>query len=108
MYNDALYLLKDFPNHFQIKGTFDLRYLVHYFKLQEYGLKKLARRLLNVEQNTIKSHAGWDQPSLSVEQILYAALDAYYGVLIFHKFYKMYTEEVRTFFFIVTKVKKKI
>lgn len=92
VYNDAYYLLQDYAGQFEIRGTFDLRYLAYYFSIPERGLKKLANSLLKME---FYSHDGlaWASDELTPSQIMYAALDAYVGILLFEKFYVMHSQK---------------
>lgn len=95
VFDDASYLLNDYPGQFEIRGTFDLRYLAHDFGIPERGLKKLAARLLNIPAYTHDSPDQWDKSQLTPSQQMYAAMDAYVGVLLFQKFYEMYLHRVR-------------
>lgn len=97
VYNDALYLFNQYPNQFQIKGTFDVRYLAHFFGIPERGLKNLATKLLRADLNLHQSKGTWSDIELTPDRIMYAAIDAYLGILLFKKFFRMYAEKVSTY-----------
>lgn len=84
---DGNYLLQDYA--IKVNGTFDLRFLALLTSHKAEGLAKLSKNVLNIElnKNWRVTCSDWEAPTLTPDQIDYAAKDAFVAVEIFKKLY---------------------
>uniref|UniRef100_A0A1A9WQ40 3'-5' exonuclease domain-containing protein n=1 Tax=Glossina brevipalpis TaxID=37001 RepID=A0A1A9WQ40_9MUSC len=80
---DAQKLKEDY--NLYVASTFDVRYFAIMIGCKPLGLEKLSRGVLNVELNKpwSISASNWEAEQLSIQQIQYAANDAFAGLYIF-------------------------
>lgn len=88
--HDAKYLEEDYG--VRTKSTLDISYLVQLAGCEVGGLKFMAERYLNLKwKENFRFHALWEEPSLSKDQIEYAAKDAFVAVELF----KIFSEKLQ-------------
>lgn len=88
--HDANYLEQDYG--VRTKNTLDISYLVQLAGCEVGGLKFMAERYLNLKwKENYRFHALWEEPTLSKQQIEYAAKDAFVAVELF----KLFSEKLQ-------------
>lgn len=87
--SDAKYLMEDYA--INMNGTFDLRFLAMLAKHKAQGLGSLSKAVIGMEldKDWRVRCSDWEADVLSKRQIDYASKDAYVGIEIFRKLYKM-------------------
>ena len=72
-------------NPFEAKGFFELQTYVKEFGIENFSLKKLVAIVLNFQISKKQQISNWEKIPLSHAQKLYAATDAWTGILIYNK-----------------------
>lgn len=76
----------------QTKNTFDVRNLVQLAGYEARGLKIMAETYLGLKwKENFRFHALWEKPTLSDDQIKYAAMDVFVAVELF----KLFSEKLQ-------------
>jgi exonuclease 3'-5' domain-containing protein 2 len=86
---DSKYLFEDY--NIQVNGTLDLRFLAKLAQQNAQGLGSLSKAVIGIEldKDWRVRCSDWEVDVLSKRQIDYASKDAYVGIEIFRKLYKM-------------------
>lgn len=97
---DAQDLEQKYKQTFKVRRTLDLRFLADMVGYKTKTLNGLAEEALKEKPNKIKNKKAkqrrWDNPELLMEQMVYAATDAYWGVELFHKMFDELILQVST------------
>lgn len=72
-------------NEFKPKGFIDLQDYVKYFKIENFGLRKLAGLILNIRISKAQRLTNWEVESLTEKQQKYAATDAWVALEIYKR-----------------------
>lgn len=84
---DGNILLQDYS--IKVNGTYDLRFLALMSNHKAEGLARLSKNILNIQltKNWRITCSDWEAPTLTTDQIDYAAKDAFVAIEIFKKLY---------------------
>jgi exonuclease 3'-5' domain-containing protein 2 len=85
--DDSKYLLEDYA--IKVNGTFDIRFIALLAGFKAEGLARLSKNILEIEldKNWRIRCSDWEMPTLSADQVDYAAKDAFVAVEIFKRLY---------------------
>jgi len=74
-------------NHFKPAGFVELQDHVKDFGIQNFSLKKLAGIVLGMRISKTQQLSNWEAASLTEQQLIYAATDAWASLLIYQNLY---------------------
>lgn len=79
-------------NQFKANGFFELQTYVKEFGIENFSLKKLVAIVLNFQISKKQQISNWEKIPLTKAQELYAATDAWAGILIYNKLIESLTK----------------